>query len=184
MEGRVYLEHAQALFRAIKRRGERALAQVSDEQFFAQLDGESNSLAVLVKHVAGNARSRWTDFLTTDGEKPDRHRDEEFVVRPGDTRERLLERWEAGWGALFETLAALSPEHLAQEVLIRREPHTVFEALERQKEHYAYHVGQMVFLAKHLARSGWQSLSVALGASEAYNATLAQDRLPRPPGTP
>lgn len=180
MDGRTYLDHARALFEAIKRRGDRALAQVSEAQFFAQIDGESNSLAVLVKHVAGNALSRWTDFLTTDGEKPDRRRDEEFVVLAQDSRQGLLARWEAGWSTLFRTLAALGPEHLSQSVMIRREPQTVFEAIERQKEHYAYHVGQIVFLAKHLARAAWTPLSVPRGASEAYNATPARDRLGPP----
>ena len=170
MDRETYLPHARALFALIKSRADRALAQTSDPAFFTQIDPESNSLAHMVKHVAGNSRSRWTDFLTTDGEKPDRHRDEEFELGPADTRERLMEAWEAGWATLFATLEALGPDDLFRQVTIRGEPHTVFGAVERQKEHYAYHVGQIVFLSKHLAGKAWRPQSIPKGGSAAYDA--------------
>lgn len=170
MDPATYLPHARALFGLIQGRADRALAQTADRAFFTQIDPESNSLAHLVKHLAGNARSRFTDFLTTDGEKPDRLRDEEFEVRPDDTRDALMAAWEAGWATLFATLDALVPDDLFREVRIRGEPHTVFGAIERQKEHYAYHVGQIVFLAKHLAGRTWAPLSIPRGGSAAYDA--------------
>jgi hypothetical protein len=165
-----YLRHATQHFATIRRQGERALAQVLDERFFRSLDPESNSLATLVKHLSGNLRSRWTDFLTTDGEKPDRRRDGEFVVEAGDSRDALMARWESGWAALARALDSLRPEDLVRTVTIRGEPLSAFDAIERQKEHYAYHVGQIVFLAKHLAGSSWSTLSIPRGQSDAFHA--------------
>ena len=153
-------------FRKYKKLGEGALAQVADGDFFRTLDPESNSVALIVKHVAGNMTSRWTDFLTADGEKPGRHRDEEFEARSTDSRESLMAAWEAGWATLFEALAPLRGEDLLREVHIRREPHTVVQAVHRQMTHYAYHVGQIVLLARHFAGPRWKSLSIPKGRSK------------------
>jgi len=147
------------LFRSQKRLAEGALAQVADEALHVALGPEENSIAVLVQHVAGNQLSRWTDFLTTDGEKPDRGRDAEFEEQ-GLSRAALMRRWEEGWGRLFATLDSLGPDDLARTVTIRGEPHTVVKALLRQVSHYAYHVGQIVQLARHLAGERWMSLSI------------------------
>ncbi len=144
------------------------MEQLDDEQLFRSLDAESNSIALIRKHMAGNMRSRWTDFLTTDGEKPDRHRDREFELEAGDSRESLTAHWEAGWARALETIGALEPEDLQKTVRIRGEPHTVLEALDRQLTHYAYHVGQIVLLARHLAGPDWRWLSVPKGESESY----------------
>lgn len=158
--GTAFLRESVAGFRALKEQAERALAQADDPAFFAVLDNESNSLAVLVAHIAGNALSRWTDFLTTDGEKPTRHRDAEFDLDPRLTRAELMSRWEAGWGALFAAVEPLSAADLDRTVPIRGEPHTVMQALLRQIRHYAYHVGQIVQLAKHYRGADWQTLSL------------------------
>ncbi|RPH56421.1 DUF1572 domain-containing protein [bacterium] len=166
----LYLDDVKDQFRKLKDLAEGALAQVRDEDLFAALDPESNSLAVLMQHMAGNLRSRWTGFLHSDGEKPDRNRDAEFVLAPGITREELFERWEEGWRCLFQALSALSEEDLALTVLIRAEPHSVIKAINRQLTHYGYHVGQVVFLAKHLASDHWKTLSVPRGGSRAFNA--------------
>jgi hypothetical protein len=160
----------------MKELADRAVAQVSDENLFIALDEEANSLAVIMKHIAGNLRSRWTDFLTSDGEKPDRHRDLEFVVEEKDTKEHLLAYWEAGWSCLFDALAPLGPDDLDRTVLIRGEPHSVIQAINRQLTHYAYHIGQMVFLAKHFASSAWQSLSIPRGKSEEFNAIMREKK--------
>ncbi|HEX5708684.1 MAG TPA: DUF1572 family protein [Pyrinomonadaceae bacterium] len=167
-----YLENATKNFRRLKGSADRAAAQVDDEGFFRQLDEESNSIAILMKHLSGNMRSRWTDFLTTDGDKPDRRRDSEFMLEDGDTRARIEERWEAGWQILFDTLASLRPADLLSTVRIRGQAHTVVEAVNRQLAHYGEHVGQIVFLAKHIARRDWQTLSIARGQSEAFNAEM------------
>ena len=167
-----YLDDAIRSFRSYKRLAERALEQVSDDEFFFQIDEESNSLALIVKHIAGNQRSRWRDFLTSDGEKPDRHRDTEFELID-DTRESLKAFWETGWTTLFDALESLTPEDLEKTVTIRGEPHTVVEAINRQLTHYPYHIGQIVFLAKHLRASGWKTLSVPRNRSAEFNAFLA-----------
>lgn len=167
-----YLEDAIRSFRSYKRLAERALEQVGDDEFFGQIDEESNSIAVIVKHIAGNQRSRWRDFLTSDGEKPDRHRDTEFELIE-DTRESLMAFWESGWQTLFEALESLTPEDLERTVTIRGEPHTVVEAMNRQLTHYPYHIGQLVFLAKHLKASEWKTLSVPRNRSAEFNAFLA-----------
>jgi hypothetical protein len=166
----LYLDDVKDQFRQLKNLAEGALAQVRDEDLFATLDPESNSLAILMQHMAGNLRSRWTGFLHSDGEKPDRDRDSEFVLTPGTTREDLFERWEEGWRCLFQALSALSEEDLTLTVLIRAEPHSVIKAINRQLTHYGYHVGQIVFLAKHLASDHWKTLSVPRGGTRAFNA--------------
>jgi hypothetical protein len=154
-----YLEDAMAVFRYYKKLAEGAMEQVSDEQLFVTLDEEMNSIAINVKHMTGNMRSRWTDFLNTDGEKPDRNRDYEFVDPP-QTREALLETWERGWRCVFEAVGPLSEEDLKRVVTIRGEPHSVMQAITRQVAHYAYHVGQIVLLAKHFQQREWKSLTV------------------------
>jgi uncharacterized damage-inducible protein DinB len=163
-----YVEDSLSLFRYYKKLGEGAMEQVSDEQLFAALDSEMNSIAIIVKHIAGNMRSRWTDFLTSDGEKPDRNRDTEFE-QPPSTRVDLLKLWNDGWQRVFSALEPLSDSDLQRSVLIRGEPHSVMQAINRQIAHYSYHVGQIVFLAKHLNASGWKSLSVPRNKSAEFN---------------
>src|SRR5579859_6914539 len=163
-----YLEEVRRQFRGHKRLAEGALAQLKDDQLFGSLDAEANSIAVLVKHMAGNMRSRFTDFLTGDGEKPDRNRDSEFVDPP-QTREALMKLWEQGWDCLFSALEPLSDEDLKRTVMIRGEAHSVMQAINRQLAHYIYHCGQIVLLAKHLARDKWQSLTVPRGKSDSFN---------------
>jgi hypothetical protein len=174
--GDFYLEDIRRQFHGQKKLAEKAMAQVDDAQFFSLLDPESNSIALVVKHIAGNLRSRWTDFFSSDGEKPDRHRDTEFEAGQEDTRTALMGRWESGWGVLFEVVDSMKPEDLTRTVTIRDEPHSVVKALNRQLAHYAYHVGQIVFLAKHFAAGRWQSLSIPRGQSETFN---PQKRGPR-----
>ena len=166
-----YLEEMKRQFRGHKRMGEAAMAQLDDMDFFVTLDPESNSVAALVKHIAGNARSRFTDFLTSDGEKPDRFRDQEFEVSARTRREEVLRWWEQAWFHVFSTLDSLQPEDVQSTVTIRQEPHTVMQALNRALAHYAQHIGQIVFLAKHLRTSQWQTLSIPRGKSEDYKTT-------------
>jgi uncharacterized damage-inducible protein DinB len=163
-----YLEDSLALFHFYKRMAEGAIVQVTDEQLFATLDEEMNSIAIIVKHMAGNMRSRWTDFLASDGEKPDRNRDSEFVEPPA-TREHLMKLWNEGWDSVFEALEPLSDADLERRVTIRGEPHSVMQAINRQIAHYAYHCGQIVFLAKHFKASQWKSLSVPRNRSADFN---------------
>jgi len=163
-----YLEDSLTLFRHYKMLSAAAMAQVTEEQLFAVLDGEMNSIAVIVKHMAGNMKSRWTDFLTSDGEKPDRNRDSEFV-EPPSTRDALMDLWEHGWNYLFHALEPLTDVDLARTVTIRGEPHSVMQAINRQVAHYAYHCGQIVLLAKHFRGAEWTSLSVPRGRSGAFN---------------
>ena len=167
-----YLRDSLAVFRHYKKLAERAMAQLSDTQLVEVLDEEANSVAVLVKHMTGNMRSRWTDFLVSDGEKPDRQRDLEFVDPPA-TRAALLAAWEAGWDAVFSALEPLSEEDLARTIFIRGEAHSVMQAINRQLAHYPYHCGQIVFLAKHLQQENWQSLSVPRGKSQEFNLRVA-----------
>ncbi len=171
----LYLQDVICRFRALKSLAERAMAQVDDRIFFAVLDNESNSIAIIVKHIAGNMCSRWQDFLVSDGEKPDRHRDAEFMIET-QRREDLVARWEAGWRCLFEAVEALDEADLARQVFIRGEPHPVISAINRQLSHYAYHVGQIVLLARHFRGSDWQSLSIPRGQSEAFNEAMRQRR--------
>lgn len=163
-----YLEEAQRQFRGHKRMAERAMEQLRDEDFFVTLDPESNSVAILVKHLAGNMRSRFTDFLTSDGEKPDRFRDREFEIVPATTRADVMNWWEDGWARVFAAIESLQPKDVMRTVTIRGEPHTVLQAINRQIAHYAQHAGQIVFLAKHLRSSEWKTLSVPRGKSEDY----------------
>jgi hypothetical protein len=163
-----YLEEMKRQFRGHKRMGETAMAQLEDKDFFVSLDPESNSVAALVKHIAGNARSRFTDFLSSDGEKPDRFRDQEFEVSAKTTRAEVLGWWEQAWTHVFSALDSLQPEDVQRTVTIRNEPHTVMQALNRALAHYAQHTGQIVFLAKHLRSSRWQTLSIPRGKSEDY----------------
>ena len=167
-----YLADALQTFRDYKKLAERAFEQISDEDFFRTLDEESNSIAVNMKHMAGNMISRWTDFLTTDGEKPERNRDIEFVMLPGTSKDDILAYWEKGWKCVFEAVGPLQPEDLMRTIKIRGQDHTVIQAINRQLAHYAYHVGQIVFLAKHFKSSDWQSLSVPRNKSAEFNAGL------------
>ena len=163
-----YLENSRQRFRAMQELAEGAVVQVTDEEFSRALDPESNSIAAIIKHLGGNMLSRWTDFLTADGEKPWRDREAEFAAET-DRREAVMDGWAAGWACLFAALEGLSPEDLLRTVTIRRETHTVVEAINRQLTHYAYHVGQIVFLAKHFRSSDWRTLSIARGRSGAFN---------------
>jgi hypothetical protein len=169
-----YLEESLLQFRKLKEQADKALAQTSGDDFFATLDPESNSLAVLVKHVGGNLRSRWTDFLTADGEKPDRDRDGEFEIRTGDTQASLMARWEAGWKCALDTIGSLKPEDVSKTVLIRHEPHSIVQAITRSFGHTAGHVGQIVQLAKHLRWQEWKTLSIPRGKSEEFNAKMGE----------
>jgi len=164
----LYLDEAHRQMRGHKRLAEGAMAQLRDEELFTTLDPESNSIAVIVKHMAGNMRSRFTDFLTTDGEKPNRHRDQEFELSPTTTRADLTKWWEEGWARVFTALDALKPEDVMRTVTIRGEPHTVLQAINRQIAHYAQHTGQIVFMAKHIRSSKWKTLSIPRGKSEDY----------------
>jgi hypothetical protein len=167
-----YIEDSLELLRYYKKLAERAMEQATDEQLFASLDEESNSIGIVVKHMAGNMRSRWTDFLTTDGEKPNRDRDGEFAEPPA-TREALLQVWEDGWTLLFRALEPLSDKDLGRTVTIRGEAHSVMQAINRQVAHYANHVGQIVMLAKHFAHDGWQSLTVPRNRSKEFDRRVA-----------
>jgi hypothetical protein len=176
--------HADAVqtFRKYKKMAERALEQVSDEEFFALVDTEANSIAVLVKHISGNLRSRWTDFLKSDGEKADRNRDTEFEPID-DTRESLMQLWESDWQTLFEAIEPLTADDFSRTVTIRGEPHTLVEAINRQLTHYAYHVGQIVLLAKHFKSADWKTLSVPKNRSAEFNQFLADKQTAGESGT-
>lgn len=163
-----YLDEAARQFRGHKRMAEAAMAQLKDEDFFVTLDPESNSVAILVKHLAGNMRSRFTGFLTSDGEKPDRFRDQEFILKPETTRAEVMDWWEKGWRCVFGAIEELRPENVMHTVYIRQEPHTVLQAMNRQIAHYAQHIGQIVFLAKHVRSSEWKTLSIPRGKSEEF----------------
>ncbi len=167
-----YLEDALAVFAYYKKLAERAMDQLTEEQLFATLDGEANSVAIIVKHMAGNMRSRWTDFLTTDGEKPNRNRDSEFEEPPA-TRADVLKMWEAGWASLFGALEPLTEADLGRIITIRGEAHSVMQAINRQLAHYPHHVGQIVLLAKHYAHDHWQTLSVPRKGSAEFNRRVA-----------
>jgi uncharacterized protein DUF1572 len=164
-----FLAEALAGMRALKDLGDKAIAQASDDDLFRQLDDEANSIAVIMRHVAGNMRSRWTDFLTSDGGKSDRNRDQEFDGPPTPTRSALLAEWEAAWAITLSTIGALGPDDVSRTVTIRGEPHSVLRAIERQTRHYAQHVGQIVLLAKHWRGAQWTSLSIPKGKSAEYS---------------
>ena len=171
--GAMFLDEAFRNLRGIKRQADASIEQLSDEQFFAALDPESNSVAIIVKHMAGNLRSRFTDFLTTDGEKPDRNRDQEFIVPANASRGDILQAWEKHWQLTLDTISALRPEDLSRKVTIRSEPHSVIQAITRQIAHHASHAGQIVLLAKHWKGTEWKTLSVPRGQSDAFNAAYA-----------
>jgi hypothetical protein len=171
-----YLDEIRRQLRGHKRLAEGALAQLKDEDFFVTLDPESNSIATLIKHISGNMRSRFTDFLTTDGEKPDRHRDGEFELSDKTTRAELMNWWEEGWKVVFGALDSLTPDDVMRTVEIRQEPHTVVQALNRALAHYSTHLGQIVFLAKHFRSSEWKTLSVPRGKSEEFNRMSLEER--------
>lgn len=163
-----YLEEARRQLRGHKRMAEGAMSQLGDEEFFVTLDPEANSVAILVKHLAGNMRSRFTDFLTADGEKPDRFRDREFELSPATTRADVMQWWEQGWSSVFSAIDPLKSDDVMRTVTIRGEPHTVLQAINRQIAHYAQHIGQIVFLAKHLRSTQWKTLSIPRGKSEEF----------------
>jgi hypothetical protein len=169
-----YLDDTRSSFRAYKKLADKALAQLKDEEYFIMLDEEANSVGVIMKHMAGNMLSRWTDFLTTDGEKPERNRDMEFVIGPQTSKDELLAFWERGWNCLHEALAQLQPADFDKQVMIRGEAHTIVQAINRQMTHYAYHIGQIVFLAKHFRSSAWQSLSIPRNRSAGFNEYLKE----------
>ncbi|MBI3491322.1 MAG: DUF1572 family protein [Acidobacteria bacterium] len=166
---RHYLEDCLLQLRKLKALADKAIAQIEDAHLFAVLDPEANSIALIMKHMAGNMRSRWTDFLTTDGEKPDRDRDREFVLESEDTRTKILSAWDDGWNRVFHAVSSLTDEDLGKAIRIRGERHSVVEAINRQMTHYAAHVGQIVLLAKHYAGPNWQSLSIPRGKSQEFD---------------
>ena len=170
-----YVKDSLAVFRQYKRFADRAIEQATDEQLYATLDPESNSIAVIMKHIAGNMRSRWTDFLTSDGEKPNRNRDTEFE-EPPKTRAELLAMWEDGWRRLFAALEPLGNADLERKVLIRTEPHSVMQAINRQMAHYSQHIGQIILLAKHFAGTNWNTLTVPKKKSAQFTADVAAGR--------
>ncbi|MGH9521863.1 MAG: DUF1572 family protein [Terriglobales bacterium] len=163
-----YIADSLALFRQWKNLADKAMAQVSDDEFHRSIDPESNSIALIVKHLAGNMRSRWEDFLTTDGEKPDRHRDTEFEMPERLTREQVFAMWERGWRYVFDALEPLTDADVNRTVFIRGEPHSVMQAINRQVAHYANHIGQIIFLAKHFRSSEWKPVTIPRGKSEEF----------------
>jgi hypothetical protein len=169
--GMTVLEDTLLTFRRQKELAERALAQVSDDDFYRTIDGESNSIAILVKHIGGNLKSRWTDFLTTDGEKPTRDRDGEFIVASETSRGAVMAVWDDGWHALFDAFARLTPKDLTAIVEIRRESMPAIAAMHRAVAHVAQHVGQIVMLAKHYRSADWKTLSIPRGQSATYQQT-------------
>lgn len=176
MDGDAYIAEILARYREQKSLADRAIAQLGDEAFFARLDSGSNSLATIVKHVSGNLRSRWTAFFTSDGEKPDRRRDDEFEEAAGETRGDILARWETAWSVVLDTLATLGDAEMGRMVTIRGEPHATHQAISRNLTHTAQHVGQIVFLGKHLAEGSWKTLSIPRGQSEEFNRRMREGR--------
>lgn len=173
MNDQHYLDDVLVQLGKLKAQADKAVAQVGDAELFATLDPETNSIAVLMKHVAGNMRSRWTDFLTTDGEKATRERDREFEIEGADSRAHVLASWEDGWRVTLDTIASLRPADLGRTVTIRGEAHSVVEAIHRQLTHYAAHIGQIVLLAKHYAGAGWKTLSIPRGKSKEFDVAKA-----------
>jgi len=169
-----YVADSISLFQQYKRLAEKAIGQCTDEEIFRVLDPESNSIAILVKHMAGNMRSRWTDFLVTDGEKPDRNRDSEFIQDDIASRAQIMQLWDDGWRRVFAAIEPLTAADLDRQVPIRGEPNSVVQAINRQVAHYAHHIGQIVFLAKHFLSADWKTLSVARGRSAEFNAKVAK----------
>jgi hypothetical protein len=177
----VYAEEAFRSFRGYKRMADGTFEQLNDQAFFHLSDPESNSVAILVKHISGNLRSRWTDFLTTDGEKSDRNRDQEFVLTPADTREDLMRRWEGSFDTVFSALKGLKPEDFDKAIYIRNEPHSIIQAINRSLNHVAGHISQIVFLGKLLRGAEWKTLSIPRGKSAEYNAMKPEDRKVKSP---
>jgi hypothetical protein len=175
---REIVPHILAEFRKTKSMAERAIAQLADEQLFVRINPAQNSIAAIVRHMAGNMRSRFTDFLTTDGEKPWRHRDSEFDDRIAP-RAELMDLWECGWRRVFDAVGPLTDADLSRGVTIRTEPHTVFQAINRQTAHYAYHVGQILLIAKHVKGEGWNYLTIAPGKTEQFNRNMGLPPAPR-----
>ena len=173
-----YIRDAEKIFHYYKHLAERAIAQVPDEALTRCPDAESNSIALIVKHMAGNMRSRWIDFVLSDGEKPNRHRDTEFEAPPL-TREELLAMWDDGWKCVFDAIAPLDDVDLGRTVMIRNEPHSVMQAIQRQIAHYSYHIGQIVFVAKHCAGERWTSLSIPRGQSSEFAARVREGAAPK-----
>jgi hypothetical protein len=176
MDGSAYLADVVKLFHELRDGADRAVSQVPYELWSRRLDPGSNSIVTLMLHLSGNMLSRWTDFLTTDGEKPGRNRDAEFEDPDSLSREALLEKWDKGWSCLFDALSSLTDADLARVVTIRSQPHTVVRAIDRQLVHYSMHVGQLVFLAKHLAGPDWKTLTIPRGASAAFTARITKGR--------
>jgi hypothetical protein len=176
-----YLDEVRRNFRGYKRLAEGTFVQLQDADFFYAPDPESLSVALLIKHITGNQCSRFTDFLTTDGEKPDRHRDQEFEMQAGATRDELMRWWEEGWNCVFQSLAAIQSADIGRTVFIRGTPHTVIQALQRALAHYAYHIGQIVYLGKHIRKAEWKSLSIPKGKSTEFNAMKPEDRKVKSP---
>ena len=172
--GTHYLADSIASLRAYKKLADKAIAQLQDEEFFVRLDDESNSIAVIMKHMAGNMFSRWTDFLTSDGEKPNRNRDMEFVIEGKTSNHDVVAYWEKGWQCVFDALEPLNGDDLERKVMIRGEEHTVMQAINRQLMHYANHIGQIIFLAKHFRSSEWKTLSVPRNRSAEFNKYLKE----------
>jgi len=168
-----YLADALSSFRAYKKLADKAIAQTRDDELFVKLDEEGNSIAIVMKHMAGNMISRWTDFLTSDGEKPDRNRDMEFVIE-NSNKDDLLAYWERGWKCVFDAIEPLAPDDFSRKVMIRGQEHTIVQAINRQLMHYAYHIGQIVFLAKHFRATEWRSLSIPRNRSAEFNKYLDQ----------
>jgi hypothetical protein len=179
--GVAYAEEAFRSFRGYKRMADGTFAQIDDQAFFHLPDAESNSIAILVKHISGNLRSRWTNFLTSDGEKPDRNRDQEFVLTSADTREDLMRRWEASFDTVFSALKELKPEDFDKTVYIRSDPHSIIQAINRSLNHVAGHISQIVFLGKLLRGAEWKTLSIPRGKSAEYNALKPEDRKAKSP---
>jgi hypothetical protein len=174
MEKENYIQLAVREFQRMKALADGAMAQVTPDQFFAAPSEADNSIAIIVKHVGGNLLSRWTDFLATDGEKPGRNRDNEFEIRAEDTHSALMQQWEMGWSALFGALEPLTDKDLDTTIRVRGEPLSVLQAINRQLTHYSYHVGQIVYVAKHHAGNSWRSLSIPRGQSAQFNAKPAK----------
>jgi hypothetical protein len=171
-----YFDDAVSSLKAAKKMADKAIAQMKDDELFVTLDEESNSVAVIMKHMAGNMFSRWTDFLTTDGEKPDRNRDMEFVIESNTTKDDVLNYWERGWACVFAAIEPLTLEDFEKTVMIRGEPHTIVQAINRQLMHYAYHIGQIVYLAKHFRSTEWRSLSIPRNRSAEFNASKFEQK--------
>ena len=169
-----YLADALSSFRAYKKLADKAIEQTQGAELFVKLDDEANSIAIVMKHMAGNMISRWTDFLNSDGEKPDRNRDMEFVIDEASSKDDLLAYWERGWKCVFDAIEPLKSDDFERKVLIRGQEHTIVQAINRQLMHYSYHIGQIVFLAKHFRSSEWRSLSIPRNRSAEFNKFLDQ----------